>query len=196
MSRAPRWAVIAAFSVVAALAAVLAYWFAARTYAGRGSEGFNEETAAKKAPPPARTLAFLRMDGCGWCDRFKPTWAEFKANHAAALAAAGVSLVEVEASEPAMAKYKAHVKGYPTVLLVEGHKMTKFEGDRTVPGLVDFLKGNGVALGGGAEHFATRAESGGAVLMRNAGKSVDANKPDERTKAKQANSAGFEPGPL
>jgi thiol-disulfide isomerase/thioredoxin len=95
----------------------------------------------KFSQAPQSTLVFIHMDGCGWCDRFKPTWEELEKKHGATtLKAAGVSLASHERKEPGAKAYDAHVSGYPTILLDKGGGDVKvFDGERTVEALLKFV---------------------------------------------------------
>ena len=78
-------------------------------------------------------------------------WNEFKKEHGKALAAVNVTLHDHEASTPESEAYSEHVKGYPTVLFVKSGKSGKsggsgpvvFSGERTVEGLLEFVKEQG-----------------------------------------------------
>ena len=94
----------------------------------------------KEQPSVTKTIVFMHMKGCGWCERFQPEWDAFVAQHRASLAARGVAVVDYERSDERAKKYSAHVSGYPTVLSVDASTgaVKVFEGERTVAGLVDF----------------------------------------------------------
>ena len=72
------------------------------------------------------------MEGCGWCDKFKPTWDQFTTKYAASLAANKVAVKRVESKDDEAYKYKDDVKGYPTVLFIKPPgAAVKFGGERT-----------------------------------------------------------------
>jgi thiol-disulfide isomerase/thioredoxin len=102
-------------------------------------ERFEQEQAGggKRA-----TLVFMHMKGCGWCERFNPTWDEFKTKHGGR-----IDMAKIERSDPSAKKYAEHVSGYPTILLVTSdEKVIKFSGERTIQGLEEFLANNGVEI--------------------------------------------------
>ena len=149
-SSAPQWLIVIALALIASLVLLLVYRFSTRRNT-IGEPFYSGKQADAK-------LVFLHMRGCGWCDKFKPTWDEFERSYGSPLAASGVTIASYERSDPAAAAYKSSVNGYPTVLLVTegGAVVTKFEGERTSAGLVAFLKANGLgyALGkGGKEGY-------------------------------------------
>lgn len=133
-SGAPSWLIIAAFVIVALLAATLVYQYALRPMAAaRRAEGF--AAASEK-----RQLVYLHMNGCGWCQRFTPVWDAFVVENGEALKAAGVTPLKLERKEAGAAAFADSVEGYPTVLLVaQGGGTTKFEGERTNEGLKAFV---------------------------------------------------------
>jgi thiol-disulfide isomerase/thioredoxin len=100
-------------------------------------ERFEQKGGGKRA-----TLVFLYMNGCGWCERFNPTWDEFKTKHEG-----HVDMVKIERGDPTSKKYAEYVSGYPTILLVTSdEKVLKFSGERTIQGLEEFLTNNGVEI--------------------------------------------------
>jgi thiol-disulfide isomerase/thioredoxin len=142
LSAAPKWLVISAIVLLAVLAVVLAYrwWFASSVR----PQQQRRDTFYAEAKPPAQ-LVFLYMDGCGWCDKFKPHWEAFVAEYGATLADAGVTTASFERKDPASAAF-GQVDGYPTVLFAAEDKApVKFQGDRTPEGLIAFVRENGYA---------------------------------------------------
>lgn len=115
------------------------------------NEGFESETKDKKT---STTLVFLRMDGCGWCERFIPVWEEMKTKHGKSL-----TMVKYERSEPSAKKYLKHATGFPTILLDQDGDVKKFSGERTVEGLESFLKENGVRLMPMKENFESETDA-------------------------------------
>jgi thiol-disulfide isomerase/thioredoxin len=142
LSAAPKWLVVGAFLLIAALLCALAYSFAKPQMQMR-NERFQQ---------PDAKLIFLYMNGCGWCDKFKPQWDAFVKSYGAPLAASGLTLASYERSDPAAAAFKSTVDGYPTVLLVTGDgSVVKFSGERTPAGLAAFLSANGYSVNEGYE---------------------------------------------
>jgi thiol-disulfide isomerase/thioredoxin len=160
-SLAPRWLMYGAFALVAVLALVLAYRYmlianaktserfsddgaaaaaAAPEAAAEAPESRPSAPAAKKADDGSPKLVFLYMDGCVWCERFKPQWEQFKTNYAAQLSALGVKAVEFERKEAGAAKYMQHVDGYPTVLFDRPQGVVKYDGQRTPDALIAFVE--------------------------------------------------------
>ena len=115
---------------------------------------------AKESAKSSGSLVFLYMNGCGWCDKFKPEWDRFEATYGSALAAQGVSIVSYERDDPKSKQYNDHVQGYPTVLLVTSN-VTVFQGERTSEGLAEFMQKNGISLRGVALPPHTPPFSGG-----------------------------------
>ena len=136
---APRWMMIAAFALLAVLAIVLVI----KAMSSPIRQGFATQQQS------GTKLVFLYMTGCGWCDKFKPTWQAFLATQGKNMAAAGVTPVSYERSDPAAAAFKDSVSGYPTLLLADASNdsvIATFKGDRTLEGLASFLRSNGIQL--------------------------------------------------
>ena len=75
------------------------------------------------------------MDGCGWCDKFNPTWLklikEFKSK---------LSMKKVNGpSSPDLLK-KYDIQSFPSIVLVSGQEHQKYEGDRSMKDMKKFLK--------------------------------------------------------
>ena len=190
IKNAPKWMLVLAAAVVAAMVAALAFFFYKST---QGSKERYEE--------PQKSFVFLHMSGCGWCEKFKPTWAEFTSTYGGALSDARVKTLDIDSTSPDVDKYREHVTGYPTILFVDGDdKVTKFTGERTVPGLVAFLGEQGVTLdlkGKAGEGFLpNRPETGAGKALSEAGSAANKSKPDEASKKAMGDGAGFSPGPL
>lgn len=144
LTAAPRWFMFGALGIVAALVVALAVFFLVRVLKNKG-EGFSEkENKASKATNELERaeLVFLYMDGCTWCDKFKPVWDELVSKHGERLENdMGVKLVSYERSDAAAEPLMTHVRGFPTILLVkdDGKDVVTFEDDRTVPSLLAFV---------------------------------------------------------
>lgn len=205
-SSAPGWLVHVALIMLLLLTLVLTYQYLVRPAiliqqlragATRGSGG--KETFADDASTAKARLVFLHMDGCGWCVKFQPTWDDLGGAHGKALQAAGVTLEDHEsksAESKALAE-KAGAKGYPTILLVivggkDDGKIVKFEGDRTVKGLLAFLQQNGFHVDEKKESFyaVERAPSGADQTAADAGKAVDKATPSKAMLKEQEKKAG------
>lgn len=153
-SSAPSWMLVAAFVVLLLLALALfyQYFLAARIPEGFKSKGKTEsfdgpsESKDSKDSSKGSKLVFLYMNGCGWCEKFKPQWDTFSSTYAASLATNKIELGYYERNDERAKQYDGHAKGYPTVLLVKSDKVTVFEGDRTPEGLVAFLNENGFTV--------------------------------------------------
>jgi thiol-disulfide isomerase/thioredoxin len=147
-SAAPRWITVAAFVLLALLAAALVLQYVRPRPAAAAAAAAAERFERFERFESGHKLVFLYMTGCGWCDRFKPEWAEFQRKYGADLATRGVAIAQFERADAGAAPFKESVKGYPTLLLiVGGSKVVTFEGERTADTLHAFVLQN---LGGPA----------------------------------------------
>ncbi len=156
----PRWVTMIALSILVVLAIALVYQY---VVARAPPSGQAERFWAQPGPQQQQqkyTLVFLHMTGCGWCDRFKPDWASFKAQYGGEVGGWGVTLADFERSEAGAAKYSAGVSGYPTLLLFKQAEGTsvKFEGQRTPDALYAFVRDN-VKVEGFASEFSVMGQS-------------------------------------
>lgn len=153
LASAPSWLVVCAIVLLALLAIVLVYrWYvtiaAPAVVAGTAGVAGVPGRDTFFSQPPAQ-LVFLYMDGCGWCEKFKPHWDAFVSEYGASLSAAGVTTGSYERKDPKAAAF-GQVDGYPTVLLaVQGKPPIKFQGDRTPDGLIAFVRDNGYQIAEG-----------------------------------------------
>ncbi len=79
-------------------------------------------------------VIFFHMQGCGWCDKFKPEWEKFKT-----MAGKDIVTTEIEASKMTPDQQKK-VRGFPTVMIVKNGKETEYDGDRTAADLLVKVK--------------------------------------------------------
>lgn len=168
----------------AALYAVLAIAFALSAFTAvylltRGRvERFAGDSAERDAVPIKARLVYLKLQGCGWCERFQPTWDAMVKDDATALRAQGVVLESYEASDPGAASYVTHARGYPTVLLASSSGVvTRFEGQRQREDLLAFVEetlAEEVEANGPTERFGEvrRVSSGADQLMADAQRTV------------------------
>lgn len=216
---APSWLVWVALGAMLVLVSVLAYQYLikpAMTIHGlrremKKKEGF--EAQEEDDDPGANTtnkaikarFVFLHMEGCGWCERFKPTWDELVAKDADALRTKGLVLEDHESNSSESKQYAGSVQGYPTLLLVPADgsadvQPVKFEGERTRADILDFLAVNGYAAQAAAsltEQYADvqRLTSGAGDIMDENVKTVKASQQEggalsSGTQAKMKNGGG------
>ena len=175
---APRWMLIAAFAILALLAATLVYQYMVASALSRSSERF---ASSPDAAP--YTLVYLYMNGCGWCERFKPHWAEIENGRAAELASMGVATAKFERSEAGAKAYASAVQGYPTILLVRPDGSTvKFEGERTPDEVVAFVGRNVGPREGFFDGEQSFSSMGSAINNANSNGSKQAKNVDQQSK--------------
>lgn len=105
---------------------------ALRLYGNRsyGFEGF-----AGEGP----SVVICKADWCGHCKKAAP---EFHKLAAGPLALSGgrsatVKILDADADKEEMKKY--NVRGFPTILIINGSETIEYPGERTYDGVVDFL---------------------------------------------------------
>ena len=83
-----------------------------------------------------KELVYFYMNGCGHCKKFSPTWDQFASRYSGNL-----KVRKVERSDAGSELDTYQVKGFPTVLLLDGNGGKKeFQGDRTIQGLESFIQ--------------------------------------------------------
>ena len=84
------------------------------------------------------------MEGCGWCKKFLPEWEEIK-QKIDSRELKGLKHYEFKSSElkenKRAIKIQQHVKvdGFPTIVVKIGDNYFKYEGDRTMFNILDFI---------------------------------------------------------
>jgi thiol-disulfide isomerase/thioredoxin len=105
-----------------------------RFYHNRTTEGF--EGASK-------SVVICKADWCGHCKKAAPEFSKLLAASPITLkdgTKATVKILDADKDKSELSQYK--VKGFPTVLVVDGGQTTEYPGERTASGIIDFLNSN------------------------------------------------------
>ena len=129
--------------VLLLIALLLGLYFLYSRYLNEGfevkAESFEDEISSNK-----KSLVMFYADWCGHCKKLKPTWDELS-KEVNENESSGVKMVKVNCGDPnknekhklIMKKYD--IAGYPTIKLIEGDKVSEYEGQRTKEGIMKFL---------------------------------------------------------
>jgi hypothetical protein len=145
--KAPRWLLVLAAVLVSLMVAALLISYVVLPAASIPPAVFARPQAQAQAQTESffaqgSKILFLYMNGCGWCEKFRPQWDEFTKKYAAELSSLGVEAAAYERSEAESREFTPQVSGYPTVLFVSpSGSVTKFEGERTEDALIAFVRG-------------------------------------------------------
>jgi thiol-disulfide isomerase/thioredoxin len=105
-----------------------------RFYHNRTTEGF--EGASK-------SVVICKADWCGHCKKAAPEFSKLLAASPITLkdgTKATVKILDADKDKSEISQYK--VKGYPSVLVVDGGQTTEYPGERTASGIIEFLNSN------------------------------------------------------
>lgn len=105
-----------------------------RFYHNRTTEGF--EGASK-------SVVICKADWCGHCKKAAPEFGKLLAASPITLkdgTKATVKILDADKDKSEISQYK--VKGFPTVLIVDGGQTTEYPGERTASGIIEFLNSN------------------------------------------------------
>jgi thiol-disulfide isomerase/thioredoxin len=105
-----------------------------RFYHNRTTEGF--EGASK-------SVVICKADWCGHCKKAAPEFSKLLSASPITLkdgSKATVKILDADKDKSELSQYK--VKGFPTVLVVDGGQTTEYPGERTASGIIDFLNSN------------------------------------------------------
>jgi thiol-disulfide isomerase/thioredoxin len=105
-----------------------------RFYHNRTTEGF---TGASKS------VVICKADWCGHCKKAAPEFSKLLAASPITLkdgTKATVKILDADKDKSEIAQYK--VRGYPSILIVDGGQTTEYPGERTASGVIDFLNSN------------------------------------------------------
>jgi thiol-disulfide isomerase/thioredoxin len=90
-----------------------------------------------------RSVVICKADWCGHCKKAAPEFQKLLAASPMTLKDGSVATVKIldhDKDKSEIGKY--NVKGYPTVLIVDGGQTTEYPGERTAAGIMDFLNSN------------------------------------------------------
>ena len=81
-------------------------------------------------------LMYFYMDGCGFCDKFSPTWKKLiKKNNKNKK----VTMVKINGPNNLIMTKKYKVKKFPTIILLKDNKSYTYDGDRSLTDLLNFI---------------------------------------------------------
>jgi thioredoxin domain-containing protein 5 len=105
-----------------------------RIYNNRQYEGFENGS---------RTVVICKADWCGHCKKAAPEFSKLLAASPITLKDGSkvvVKILDADKDKAEIGQYK--VKGFPTILVVDGGQTTEYPGERTASGVIDFLNSN------------------------------------------------------
>lgn len=105
-----------------------------RIYNGRAMEGFSNA---------GKSVIICKAEWCGHCKTAAPEFNKLLAASPITLkdgSKATVKILDADKDKAEIAQYK--VKGFPTVLVVDGHVTTEYPGKRTANDIMEFLNSN------------------------------------------------------
>jgi thiol-disulfide isomerase/thioredoxin len=91
----------------------------------------------------SRTVVICKADWCGHCKKAAPEFQKLLAASPITLkdgSKATVKILDADKDKSEISQYK--VKGYPSVLIVDGGVTTEYPGERTASGIMEFLNSN------------------------------------------------------
>lgn len=118
--------------LIIVLSAALIVLVLIRNYAGH-FEGFEGGGSSK-------TVIICKADWCGHCKNAAPEFQKLIAASPITLkdgSKAVVKILDADKDKSEIGKYK--VRGFPTILIADGSKVTEYPGQRTASGVIDFL---------------------------------------------------------
>jgi len=91
-------------------------------------EAFNKRILQQREP----ALVAFTMQGCGFCEKMKPNFAEAAKN-------AKITLAVVDRADAGQLLQKFSIQGFPTIILFRGGEaVKKYNGDRSAASLAEF----------------------------------------------------------
>ena len=91
----------------------------------------------------SRSVVICKADWCGHCKKAAPEFQKLLAASPITLkdgSKATVKILDADKDKSEISQYK--VKGYPSVLIVDGGVTTEYPGERTASGIMEFLNSN------------------------------------------------------
>jgi thiol-disulfide isomerase/thioredoxin len=128
-------------AVVVVVGLAVLYYLSIRNQEGFASEKMTntEDALALIKDKQNFVLVFHKMEGCGHCVKFTPTWNEFAGQVDTLFPSKKVKCIMVDPSND----LSADVQGFPTVRYYKSPTdHVEFESERTVEALKEFVKEN------------------------------------------------------
>jgi thiol-disulfide isomerase/thioredoxin len=88
----------------------------------------------------SKSVVICKADWCGHCKKAAPEFNKLLAASPITLkngTKATVKILDADKDKDELSKYK--IRGFPTVLVVDGAQTTEYPGERTSRGILDFL---------------------------------------------------------
>jgi protein disulfide-isomerase A6 len=120
--------------LISILAILLILLVLLRFYHNRTMEGFEGKS---------RSVVICKAEWCGHCKKAAPEFNKLLSASPITLndgSKATVKILDADKDKSELSQYK--VKGYPTVLVVDGGQTTEYPGPRTASGIIEFLNSN------------------------------------------------------
>lgn len=96
---------------------------------------------------PTPTLVLFHMIGCGHCEALMPTWEKVTTSFPASLTVEASDAdidTQLNVDSGKLMKWKEeNVRGYPTIVKVEGGNIVEYDGERTTESILNFAKKRG-----------------------------------------------------
>jgi thiol-disulfide isomerase/thioredoxin len=122
---------MAAIKPITIIAILLVILVVLSVYNQRKLEGFEA---------PSKAVVICKADWCGHCKKAAPEFQKLVAASPLTLkdgSKATVKILDADKDKSEISKYP--VRGYPTVLVVNGGQTTEYPGERTSDGIINFL---------------------------------------------------------
>ena len=121
-------------TIISILAVLLIILVLLRIYRNREYEGFADGS---------KSIVICKAVWCGHCKKAAPEFNKLLAASPITLkdgSKATVKILDADKDKAEIGQYK--VKGFPTVLIVDGGQTTEYPGERTADGIMEFLNSN------------------------------------------------------
>jgi hypothetical protein len=120
--------------IISILSILLILLILLRLYHNRSLEGFEDKM---------KSIVICKADWCGHCKNAAPEFKKLLAASPITLndgSKATVKILDHDQHKDEISKHK--IKGYPTVLIVDGGQTTEYPGERKAEHIVDFVNSN------------------------------------------------------
>jgi thiol-disulfide isomerase/thioredoxin len=101
-------------------------------------ETFEHLTQAATGQTTGKWFVNFQSNGCGHCQRLAPIWEDFGKELAEEYEDSGVIVAKVSINENRELAQRFNIESIPTLVYFADRKMYKYEGERALPGFVDF----------------------------------------------------------
>jgi thiol-disulfide isomerase/thioredoxin len=101
---------------------------------------YNKELKEKFEDPKKITIHLYKAQWCGHCKDFLPIFEDFKKQVEKQKLSVDIKIIDADDKDTQKLMEDNGIDGFPTILFIKGTDKIKYEGERTIDGLMKMTK--------------------------------------------------------